>query len=97
MKWKFFYRRSYLGPDFTCKGNLVTPHLLSDIHEESCVNHVGRSLVQKYPVGYYSPNMGQNANKFLMTFDKCKMFEVILRQPVEKSSIQTNPWHFMQR
>nr|GEW35335.1 protein NYNRIN-like [Tanacetum cinerariifolium] len=61
------YKKSFLGPWLRCVGPLQANYVLSEIHEGSCIMHVGtRSVVAKaLQTGYYWPTMHKDATTLI--------------------------------
>ena len=71
-------------------------HILQEIHEGTCGNHVGgQSLAYKaLRQGYFWPTMKTNPMNFVRKYDTCQRLSSIPRSHPEKLTSMTSPWPF---
>ncbi|XP_075109202.1 uncharacterized protein LOC142180991 [Nicotiana tabacum] len=78
LDWGNLYQKIFGGPLARCLGHSQTEYVMKEIYEGHCENHAGgRSLVKTIiSVGYYYPNMEEEAEHFVAKCDKCQRYVV---------------------
>nr|XP_033517645.1 uncharacterized protein LOC117281896 [Nicotiana tomentosiformis] len=91
------YRMMFGGPLAWCLGPSQTEYMMREVHEGHCGNHAeGRSLIKTLiRVGYYWPNMEEEAESFVAKCDKCQRYANNMHRPTELLHSVISPWPFM--
>ncbi|XP_075086343.1 uncharacterized protein LOC142169046 [Nicotiana tabacum] len=91
------YRRTFQDPLARCLGASEANYVMRELYEGTCGNNSGAdSLVQKFiTVGYYWPQMEQDAKAYVQKCDKCQRHAPLVHQPTKLLHSVLSSWSFM--
>jgi len=92
------YKRSYSLPLLRCVGPNEAEYLLKEIHEGTCADHVGATMLALKILrqGYFWPSMKMDALTFVRKCEKCQMHAKIQHVPSAELTPLSSPWPFAQ-
>lgn len=95
---RYLYRRSLSKPMLHCLNTWDANYALREVHEGICENHSeARTLAQKViQAEFFWPTTHTDAEEIVRKCEKCQRFANILNTPVEKMTIVSVPYPFMQ-
>ena len=92
------YKRSYSLPLLRCVGPNEAEYLLKEIHEGTCADHVGATMLALKILrqGYFWPSMKMDALEFVRKCEKCQIHAKVQHVPSTELTPLSSPWPFAQ-
>ncbi|XP_056695057.1 uncharacterized protein [Spinacia oleracea] len=90
------YKKAYSRPLLRCVTLDKGQEILEDIHQDLCSSHIGgRALAEKaLRIGYYWPNLKDDALSLVKSCNKCQHFSHLIHRPAQIMTPITSPIPF---